>query len=109
MTEILEHEATSRPNHHWRTRSLRHGQPYRNWREIIADVSERHGLTTEEILGPSRARRCAWPRHEAWALIWEQGRLSTTEIGRRFNRDHTTVLIGIRRHNKRLAETAMLA
>lgn len=73
-------------------------------REIVADVAERRGFTVDELIGPGRHKRLSRARHEAFALIYAQGRLSLPEIGRRFGgRDHTTVLHGIRAHKARQA------
>ena len=90
-------------NYLWRSRAERVSLPHRDWRTVTQEVAQRHGLTFEEITGPSVKRRCAWPRQEAWALIWAQGRLSLPEIGRRFDRGHDTVLRGVRQYERRLA------
>lgn len=109
MSESTAQKGASRPNHLWRSRAQRAGQPFRHWKEITAEVADRHGLSWSEILSRSHARRVAWPRQEAWALIWAQGHLSLPAIGRRFDRHHTTILHGATAHEKRQAEAAVRA
>lgn len=93
-------QPTRRENYYWRAREVEADPVAATWKDITREVANRHGLTWSEIMGPSRHRQMAWARHEAWSLIWAQGRLSLPQIGRRFDRDHTTVLSGIRRHRK---------
>jgi chromosomal replication initiation ATPase DnaA len=68
---------------------------------IIAEVARRHGLTPKIILGRCRVQKAAHARQEAMALIYETGQVSLPWIGRKFNRDHTTVLHGVRAHAAR--------
>ncbi len=69
---------------------------------IIQGVCARSNITTTLLLGNCRARRLAWPRQEAyWRCYYEAG-MSLMEIGRLFKRDHTTVLYGMRAHQKRV-------
>lgn len=76
----------------------------RTMREIADDVSMAHRLTLDELKSATCARRVAWPRHEAMAIMHATGRYSTTQIGRFFGRDHTTVIHGIRSHKARQAK-----
>lgn len=71
--------------------------------EIAALVAERHGLTVEDLRGPARPRRIAWPRQEAMALIYNMGGRSYPQVGRFFNCHHTTVIHAVKAHGKRLA------
>jgi chromosomal replication initiator protein len=67
-------------------------------RDILAEVAERNDVTVADLKGPSRQRRCAWPRFEAMYLMHQAGH-SLPEIGRFLgNRDHTTALHGCRRY-----------
>lgn len=104
-----EPEGAARPNYLWRYRYDRTPADGRSWREITQEVIDAYRLSWDEILGRSQERRVAWPRQEAWSVIWAQGRLSLPEIGRRFDRDHTTVLHGVRQHAKRMAQQARFA
>lgn len=71
---------------------------------IIAAVAQRHKLCVEDLEGPRRSRKIAWPRQEAMAELYARTSLSLPAIGRRLGgRDHTTVLYGIKRHMARVA------
>lgn len=83
--------------------------------DIVDGVARRYGVSSEEILGPSRKGYVARPRHEvmylAYEVRWASGcrRYSQPQIGAFLGgRDHTTVINGIRRHKLRLIEEASL-
>lgn len=67
-------------------------------REIAVGIATKHGLTLDELMGPQRAWRFSHPRQEAMAAIVATRRFSFPQIGRFFNRDHTTVLYAARIH-----------
>lgn len=73
--------------------------------EKMSDIAKRvaiqHGVTVADLKGGKRTWDCVFPRHEAMFLCRKEGN-SLTKIGRFFNRDHTTVLNGIRRHEQRM-------
>ena len=72
--------------------------------QVLADVAERHGLTVADLIGPRRLRHIAHPRQEAMFCLRACG-WTLPRIGRAIgDRDHTTVLHGIRAHQKRMAE-----
>ncbi len=69
---------------------------------IIAEVAARHGLRPEDLKGRAVGREIAWPRQEAMAVLRVRTRLSTTQIGALLGgRDHSTVIHGIRVHERR--------
>lgn len=72
------------------------------WKDIVRGVAERHGLTLEDLIGDRRTRNVAYPRHEAMWALYETGRYTTTQIGRWFGRDHSSVCYAIREHQKRI-------
>jgi chromosomal replication initiation ATPase DnaA len=67
---------------------------------IIDLVARRHGLTIDLLRGQSRSAPLVRVRQFAMSEARDAG-YSLPEIGRALNRDHTTVLHGIRRHRKR--------
>lgn len=82
----------------------------RSMRGILADVAWRHGIAPHVLRGDVRARWAAHPRQEAMYLMYQTGRFSLPQIGIFLgNRDHTTVLHGIRAHKKRREEMAKAA
>lgn len=74
---------------------------YRTMREIAEDVARAHRLTIEQITSTDRRQRIAHPRQEAMAVMHATGRYSTTQIGRFFKRDHTTVVHALKAHKAR--------
>lgn len=73
------------------------------WRRILREVADKHGLTVDEVRGAQQGRKNAKARHEVFYRCSRETTLSNAEIGRKFNRDHTTVGNGIRRHEERIA------
>lgn len=55
-------------------------------------VANYYQIKTEDLLSNTRKSNIALPRQVAMALAMELTKHSTTEIGKAFNRDHTTVL-----------------
>lgn len=66
--------------------------------EIQRKVSEHYNIRLSDLIGPRRVRTIARPRQVAMWLAKNLTARSLPEIGRRFgNRDHTTVMHGVRR------------
>lgn len=74
-------------------------------KEIISEVAHRRKLSVNEMLSPSRKHCIAHARQEAmWEIHTRLGR-SLPWIAQALHlKDHTTVLHGIRAHERRLAE-----
>ncbi len=73
----------------------------------IADIQDatcsHFGVTSDELISPSRAARIAWPRQVAMYLSRELTDESLPAIARQFGgRDHTTVLHAWRRTSARI-------
>lgn len=78
------------------------------WKVIIRQVCKKHGITVPEIIGPRRSRKLVEARHEAFWRLSKETMLSLPRIGYRMGgKDHTTVLHGIRQHERRLAEAEL--
>lgn len=76
-------------------------------RAIAQQVANQYGIPLEELRGPGRSRRVAWPRQEAmWLMrqVMRNGypRFSMPQIGTFFDRDHTTVVHAVRAVEKRM-------
>lgn len=62
-------------------------------KQIIESVSFRHQISIGEMLGPRRHKAVKEARWEAINLVRQhKPHLSLPQIGRIFNRDHTTIL-----------------
>ena len=71
--------------------------------QVIKAVCLETELAHEELLGPRRKRRLAWPRHIAmWAVDHYCPNYSLKEIAYVFQRDHTSVMHGIQKTGERL-------
>lgn len=63
---------------------------------FAATASMKHGVPVDRIFSDTREARVVAARRDAWKLARAAG-WSLTEIGRAFNRDHTTILVGLRK------------
>jgi chromosomal replication initiation ATPase DnaA len=71
-------------------------------RGIIAEVALAHRVTVEDILGPGRSAPLVEARHKAIIEVAvRRPAFSLPQIGRCFNRDHTTILHVLRKHGIR--------
>lgn len=71
-------------------------------RPVLRTVGEVFGVSVEELLGPRRHRRLAWPRQAAiWMLQEAVPRVTCLELAELFGRDHTTVLYSVQAAQER--------
>lgn len=63
---------------------------------IVTAVARYFGVRADDLKGKARNKQIVVPRHIAMYLLREDGHLSTPEVGRLLNRDHTTVLHGMK-------------
>lgn len=72
-------------------------------REICGAVAEKYSLAVDDLRGPSQRDRFSLPRQEAMYEMWLTGWWSLPQIGRFLGgRHHTTVLHGVRAHQRRM-------
>ncbi len=71
------------------------GDPRPKIIEAALYVSRITGVSVEDIRGPKQSRKVARARHAAMFLAYRDLDVSTTQIGRVFNRDHTSVVYAI--------------
>jgi chromosomal replication initiator protein len=64
---------------------------------ILEETSAYFGLEPDDLVSKSRSRPLTTARHVAMYLLRELTGLSLIKIGEHFNRDHTTVLHGIKK------------
>lgn len=75
----------------------------RTMANIAAEVSEETGISVAAMKSPSRYRIIVYPRQYAMWRMVEEGRWTWAQIGRFFNRDHSTVVHAWRQVEKRNA------
>jgi len=71
--------------------------------DVIKAVAYHYGISRNDILSPRRDKDVVRPRQLAAYLCKELTTRSLPEIGRRMDRDHSTIIASIRRINSRLA------
>jgi chromosomal replication initiator protein len=67
-------------------------------RQIIKEVAEKHRLKPEHLTGYTRVRPIVRARWEAAHRMRKELKMSSTAIGRRLNRDHTTIIYALRQY-----------
>lgn len=82
--------------------SGQHASPAPTVRHVLAVVSQVFGAPLCDLLSERSARDISVPRQAAMALAREMTPHSLPTIGRALRRDHTTVMHGIRAHQRRL-------
>lgn len=66
-------------------------------KNIINDVAEHYGITLEDLQSSKRKRPLPDARAIIFWLLCFSLNMSTTEAGKQLNRDHSTVVIAIRK------------
>ena len=66
----------------------------------IGSVARRYQLSFEDILGKRRHRYLVKARHHAMWLVRRNTSLSYTKMAKLFNKDHATVIYGVRKHGR---------
>lgn len=69
---------------------------------ILRDIAEQYGFKVTALLGWRRPKALARARQELYWRAYDETGFSMPQIGRALNRDHTTILYGIRQHEKRM-------
>jgi len=60
-------------------------------------VLDHFGISKTALLGDTRRRSIAWPRMILMVMAREFTGMTTAAVGRRLNRDHSTVIVNCRR------------
>ena len=68
--------------------------------EIIKIISSYFGIRTEDILSKSQSRECSTPRQFAMFFCRTKLKLSYTKVAKIFNRDHSTIMAGVKQITK---------
>ena len=71
---------------------------------MISEVSARTGMPIDDILGRSRVHEIVTVRQLYWKLIREKKCFTVARIGMLCERDHSTIVLGIK-HANDLLET----
>lgn len=72
-------------------------------------IARRFGLNEDEMFGRDASYRVAHPRQVAMYVIHRTTNASYARLGRLFDRDHKTVMQGVRRLETRMEKDPVLA
>jgi len=70
--------------------------------QMLRDVAHMHGVDPQVVLSPCAKKAIVQVRHEVQYKARNDLGMTLTQIGRIFNRDHTTVLNAVRSHQKKI-------
>lgn len=73
------------------------------WKRIVYEVAIKHNIPVILIMGNQRTRDVVAARHEVYYRLQQETNLSIAGVGRKMNRDHTTILAGMKAHLRRVA------
>lgn len=79
-----------------------------SWRKEVAVIASAHCVALADLKGPCRSRTLVRVRREIWAMLRQRG-WSLCRIGTEFNRDHSTVLHGLRSHVAKAKDARVMA
>jgi chromosomal replication initiation ATPase DnaA len=68
---------------------------------VLNEIADRHGVQKQLLTSDLRNEHLVRARQEAYSELYSLG-FSSSHIGRILNRDHSTVLHGIKRHTERM-------
>jgi chromosomal replication initiation ATPase DnaA len=76
--------------------------------DAIDEVCRRRHVTRDDLCGRRRTRAATSARQEIWWLLRHHPELhfSFADIGRLFDRDHTTIMAGVCAHERRRGTSA---
>ena len=66
---------------------------------VVKAAAELWNVPVKQLLSPSRKAAVVAARHPIMAVLYHQYDLTLADIGAELDRDHTTILHGIRRAN----------
>lgn len=76
--------------------------PAERTQRMLKGIAKKGGVTLPQLLGDCRDKKIVAVRHEAMHFLWKQKGWTLAQIGRAFNRDHTTVLFACRKIERNL-------
>lgn len=76
---------------------------------IVAVVAEEFGETAPRLTGPIQAVEIATARHVAWGIAYATGLFTEGRLAKTFDRDMSTVRMGLKRLPMKLTDPAIAA
>ena len=75
---------------------------------ILEKVSQKYGVSVEDIKGRKRTKEIALVRHRSIYIIRKLTDLSLPAIGKLFGRDHTTIMASLDTVEREMAKDSLL-
>jgi len=75
------------------------------WRTVARTISATHGIDLTDVLGRSTKREISNARQEIMFALRQRG-WSYPRIGQVLGRDHTSIIHGVRAHERRLGNVS---
>jgi len=72
------------------------------WKLISREVCEKHKVSLDELKGQRRTPRYIPVRYELYYRLRTELQMSWGQIGQLMNRDHSTILYGVKKHESNL-------
>lgn len=104
---VKPHVARERDFIHIETREALRAEgspsPDLTWRDMVSETARKYGLTARQIIGSDQSNNVSMARQECFYRLSKELGYSTPKIGSLIgDRDHATVLHGIKRHQSRI-------
>lgn len=71
---------------------------------IVEETARRHFLLPHELLGSDRLASVCMARFHLWSILRSRTGFSFPQLGRIFGRDHTTIMMGVRKYESQSGE-----
>ncbi len=68
--------------------------------KIVNSAAEKYGIAADEILGKKRSKEIVWARHMSVYVMRKLADMSFNDIGKFFNRDHSTIMASVEKIEK---------
>ncbi len=72
------------------------------WRRILHETCNKYQVAVDDVLSATRTKRLVVARHEVFYRLNTEAHMGLGEIGRRFERDHTSVRHAVIAHRQRM-------
>jgi len=72
------------------------------WMRIVEEVAEKHQVTIRHLMNPGRDIKLVRARWEMFYRLHTERGMSKNDIARRTNKNHTTVMHGIKKYKQEL-------
>jgi hypothetical protein len=72
------------------------------WMRIVEEVAKKHQVTIRHLMNPGKDAKLVRARWEMYYRLHTERRMSMNDIARRTNKDHSTVLYGVKKYKQEM-------